>query len=166
MGKQILVFGAGKSATCLIDYLLGECTKQGWRLVVADGNLALASSKTKGLPCARAVAINAEDAAARQALVKAADIVLSLLPPSLHYLVAEDCVAFGKNLLTASYVDDRIRGLEKEIAGQGLLFLCEMGLDPGIDHMSAMQLVHGIREQGGKVVSFKSHCGGLVAPES
>ncbi len=166
MEKQILLFGAGKSATCLIDYLLKECALNQWSLIVADGNLAVAQSKIGNSSVARAVEVNVENAAERAALIKNASIVLSLLPPSLHYLVAEDCVAFEKNLLTASYVDEHIRKLAPSVAGKNLFFLCEMGLDPGIDHMSAMQLIDHIRDQGGVVTSFKSHCGGLVAPES
>jgi len=166
MRKQILLFGAGKSATCLIDYLLKEIALHEWRLVVADGNLSLAQSKIGQSEWATAVFIDVEDDETRKELVQQADIVISLLPPSLHWLVAKDCLAQHKNLLTASYVDERIRALEPEIKNSGLLFLCEMGLDPGIDHMSAMQLVHHIKDQGGEVTSFKSHCGGLVAPES
>ncbi|NML23931.1 saccharopine dehydrogenase [Pseudoflavitalea sp. G-6-1-2] len=164
--KHILVFGAGKSATCLIDYLKKETATHQWTLTVVDGNLELASSKIAGAPQARAVSINVEHDSARTPLVQSADIVISLLPPALHYLVAKDCLALGKNLLTASYVDDKIGALKNEIAGKGLLFLCEMGLDPGIDHMSAMQLIAAIRAKGGNFQSFKSHCGGLVAPES
>jgi len=89
-----------------------------------------------------------------------------MLPPLLHNKVAKDCVTFSKNLLTASYVDDEMRNLETEIENKKLLFLCEMGLDPGIDHMSAMRLIDHILAKGGRVISFKSHCGGLVAPES
>src|SRR5690606_31816320 len=88
------------------------------------------------------------------------------LPAALHFLVAKDCVRFAKNLLTASYIDDSIRSLEKEIREKGLLFIGEMGLDPGIDHMSAMKMVHEIKIKGGKIISFSSHCGGLVSPES
>jgi saccharopine dehydrogenase-like NADP-dependent oxidoreductase len=164
--KQILVFGAGKSATCLIDYLIRETATYQWGLTVVDGNLELASSKTEGAPHARAIAINVEQDEARRALVYAADIVISLLPPFLHYLVAKDCLQYGKNLLTASYVDEKITALRDEVAAKGLLFLCEMGLDPGIDHMSAMQLIANIRAKGGAINSFRSHCGGLVAPES
>jgi saccharopine dehydrogenase-like NADP-dependent oxidoreductase len=164
--KQILVFGAGKSATCLIDYLIRETATHQWALTVVDGNLELASSKTVGAPHARAVAINVEQDEARRALVYAADIVISLLPPYLHYLVAKDCLQYGKNLLTASYVDEKIRALSNEVTAKGLFFLCEMGLDPGIDHMSAMQLIANICAKGGAITSFRSHCGGLVAPEN
>ena len=164
--KSILVFGAGKSATCLIEYLLDQIKINPWHLTVVDGNLELVLSKTNHQPGSRAVQLEVQEKDKRQALIKDADIVISLLPPHLHILVATDCVEFGKNLLTASYADDAIRSLSKEIDKKKLLFLCEMGLDPGIDHMSAMQLINGIRQRGGRIHSFRSHCGGLVAPES
>ena len=164
--KSILVFGAGKSATCLIEYLVKETASQNWQLTVADGNLALAQSKTGNSPHAKAVLVDVENEANRQSLIKEADIVISLLPPHLHILVAKDCVLFAKNLLTASYADADIKALQDGINEKQLLFLCEMGLDPGIDHMSAMQLIHRIKKEGGKIRSFRSHCGGLVAPES
>jgi saccharopine dehydrogenase-like NADP-dependent oxidoreductase len=164
--KSILVFGAGKSATCLIEYLVREVNKHDWQLTVADGNLSLAKSKTADAPRTKAIAVNAEDDGQRRALIEPADIVISLLPPHLHILVARDCVRYGKNLLTASYADDAMRELQPAIEEKKLLFLCEMGLDPGIDHMSAMQIIHDIKQQGGVITSFKSHCGGLVAPES
>lgn len=164
--KSILVFGAGKSATCLIEYLLEQIKIYSWELTVVDGNLEMALSKINGAPGAKAVRLDVLESEKRQALVKTADIVISLLPPHLHILVAKDCVEFSKNLLTASYADDAIRSLGSEIEKKGLLFLCEMGLDPGIDHMSAMQLIDQIKQKGGKIKSFRSHCGGLVAPES
>jgi saccharopine dehydrogenase-like NADP-dependent oxidoreductase len=164
--KHIVVFGAGKSATCLIEYLVATVQANAWNLTVADNNLALARSKTGEAPHTQAVALNVEKEADRKALVATADVVISLLPPSLHFLVAGDCVALGKHLLTASYVDEKIAALAPQIQDKGLLFLCEMGLDPGIDHMSAMQLIHRIKANGGRITSFKSHCGGLVAPEN
>jgi len=166
MNKEILVFGAGKSATCLIDYIIKEAGIYKWQVTVADNDLALAASKVGQHPHAKAVSTNVENIAARNAIIQSADIVISLLPPALHFLVAQDCVQFGKNLLTASYTDDKIRSLQPAIEEKKLLFLCEMGLDPGIDHMSAMQLIHRIKKEGGTITSFLSHCGGLVAPES
>jgi saccharopine dehydrogenase-like NADP-dependent oxidoreductase len=162
--KNILIAGAGKSATCLIEYLLKEAPSNNWHLTVADGNFSLAESKIGNSPHAHAVQWNAENEAERHQLIYAADIVISLLPPSLHYLVATDCLLFSKNLLTASYIDEKIASLQPLIEEKGLLFLCETGLDPGIDHMSAMQLIHDLQQQGGTVTSFKSHCGGLVNP--
>ncbi len=163
---QILVFGAGKSATVLIRYLGGITAKKNWICTVADQDLNTLNSKIKGYPHLRAAALSIEDEGTRQGLIKAADIVISLLPPGLHFLVAKDCVLLKKNLLTASYLDHQIRSLEKDINEAGLLFIGEMGLDPGIDHMSAMQIIHEIQSNGGHISSFKSHCGGLIAPES
>lgn len=166
MLKTILVFGAGKSATVLIDYLIATSAQKGWQLIVADANLLVAESKIKHHPNAKAVELNVNNGEERRILIEDATIVISLLPPQLHILVAKDCVAIGRSLLTASYVDSEIKTLEAEIKSKELLFLCEMGLDPGIDHMSAMQLLDGIRSKGGDITSFKSHCGGLIAPES
>jgi saccharopine dehydrogenase-like NADP-dependent oxidoreductase len=163
---QILLFGAGKSATCLIDYLLKESFENDWLVTVADGDLPLAQLKTNNHPRSNAIQLNIENKEQRWDAIQQADIVISLLPPSLHYLVALDCIAGQKNLLTASYIDKKIGDLREAIHQKGLLFLCEMGLDPGIDHMSAMQLIDRIRKEGGIITSFKSHCGGLIAPES
>ena len=164
--KKILLFGAGKSATCLINHLVKELKNNNWFLIVCDANLALATSKIGGAKNTEAVSVDVGEEHSRKKLVQDADIVVSMLPPALHFLIAKDCVEFGKNLLTASYVDENIKSLEKEICDKKLLFLCEMGLDPGIDHMSAMKLIHSIKEQGGNIKSFISHCGGLIAPES
>ncbi len=164
--KKIVLFGAGKSATCLIDYLVMESAIHDWELTLVDTNLQAAAAKIVGASHARAVGMQVEDESARRALVSGADIVISLLPPSLHVLIAMDCLYAGKNLLTASYVDEKLSALRVEIEKKGLLFLCEMGLDPGIDHMSAMEIIHRIHAGGGKINSFKSHTGGLVAPES
>jgi saccharopine dehydrogenase-like NADP-dependent oxidoreductase len=166
MSKQILVFGAGKSAGCLIDYLISEAGINHWTVTVADNNLAAARSKTGDYPYTQAVCIDIENAGERTRLIQTADIVISLLPPAMHFLVAKDCVLFAKNLLTASYTDNNMRSLREEIEKKKLLFLCEMGLDPGIDHMSAMQLIHRIQNNAGSISHFISHCGGLVAPET
>lgn len=163
--KHIIVFGAGKSATCLIEYLIATVQANNWQLTVADNNAALARSKTGDAFHTEAVGLDVENAADRAALIAKADLVISLLPPSLHFLVAKDCVELGKHLLTASYVEERIAALAPQVEKKGLLFLCEMGLDPGIDHMSAMQLIHRLKATGARITSFRSHCGGLVAPE-
>jgi saccharopine dehydrogenase-like NADP-dependent oxidoreductase len=164
--KNVVVIGAGKSSTVLIEYLLNEAAGNNWLITVADSNLALAQSKISNSPNGKAIALDVTDDGQRGNIVQSADIVISLLPPALHYLLAQDCLRYGRHLLTASYVDDKIQALQQQISDKGILFLCEMGLDPGIDHMSAMQLVHDIKARGGKVITFKSHCGGLVAPEN
>lgn len=164
--NQVVLFGAGKSTGVLIDYLKKIATLHQWQMVIADHDLASAQQKVGNHPFIKAKQININDADARQALVSSAEVVISMLPHALHYLVAQDCIAFSKHLLTASYIDEKIRVLENEICEKGLLFLCEMGLDPGIDHMSAMKILDEIKNEHGIVTSFKSHCGGLVAPES
>jgi saccharopine dehydrogenase-like NADP-dependent oxidoreductase len=166
MSKHIILFGAGKSASFLIKYLLTECCIYKWRLTVADNNILLAQSKVGLISYAEAKQVQIENEEQRSGMIKEGDLIISLLPPSLHFLVAGDCLMYGKALLTASYLDEKILSLAPDIKKDGLLFLCEMGLDPGIDHMSAMRLVHRIKEQGGEIVSVKSHCGGLLAPES
>lgn len=164
--KKILLFGAGKSATVLIDYLLQHAGAENWKLVVADANLQLALEKINHSPSGEAVSFDIRDAVKRSQYISEADLVISMLPPVLHNTVAKDCLQLGKSLLTASYVDNEMRSIAAAIKDKGLIFLCEMGLDPGIDHMSAMKIIDGIRKKGGKITSFRSHCGGLVAPES
>ena len=164
--KNILLFGAGKSATILIDYLLSNAEKEEWKVNVVDADINLAQTKVGISPFGRAISFDINDDADRQKFVSAADIIISLLPPSLHNVVARTCIELKKNLLTASYIDNEIRNLQSDIKNRNLLFLCEMGLDPGIDHMSAMKLFDKIHAVGGKVILFRSHCGGLVAPES
>lgn len=164
--KTILLFGAGKSATCLIDYLGKCCDENNWKFFVCDSNLSLAQSKTKRFYSAEAISFDVSNNEKRHAYISKVDLVISMLPPSLHFLVAKDCITFSKDLLTASYIDENIKSLKDEIEKKKLLFLGEMGLDPGIDHISAMKLINDIKKQGGKITSFKSYCGGLVSPES
>ncbi len=164
--KSILLFGAGKSATVLISYLLEHSVKENWKVIVADANLALAKEKINNSPNGLAVSFDIRDEEKRKEYITQSHLVISMLPPVLHNTVAKDCLRFGKHLLTASYVDEEMRSMADEIQTKGLLFLCEIGLDPGIDHMSAMKIIDGIRSKGGKITSFRSHCGGLVAPES
>ncbi|HTD93884.1 MAG TPA: saccharopine dehydrogenase C-terminal domain-containing protein, partial [Chitinophagaceae bacterium] len=164
--KRILLCGAGKSATVLIDYLLSYAPTEDWKLTVADANLQLAREKVGHSTHGEAVSFDITDETKRREYITGADIVISMLPPFLHTQLAKDCVALSRNLLTASYVDEEMRGMAEMISRKGLLFLCEMGLDPGIDHMSAMRIIDDVKDKGGKITSFKSHCGGLVAPES
>ncbi len=164
--KKILVAGAGKSSTYLIHYLLVKAETHNWQVTIIDGNLQAIEEKIAGRPRGIAQVIDITDATARQPLVEAADIVLSLMPAHLHTLLAQDCLLFGKNIITSSYASPEMLLLGDEARAKGLLFLCEMGLDPGIDHMSASQIAHRVEAEGGVIDSFKSYCGGLVAPES
>lgn len=161
----VLIAGAGKSASHVIDYMLTNA-KQKWKVIVMDANAELVADKIGNHPKGEAAIIDIFDEGARQQLVQKADIVLSLMPPNLHFLLAQDCIKFKKNLITSSYVSDEIKTLDTAAKEAGVTFMCEMGLDPGIDHMSAMSIVHGVQRIAGSIVSFKSYCGGLVAPES
>ncbi len=133
---------------------------------MADANMDMILSKTHHSKFAEAVQLDITDDEAREKLVQRAHVVISMMPPALHFLIAKDCVEYRKHLLTASYLDNNMKSLRDEINHRKLLFLCEMGLDPGIDHMSAMKIMDDIKSKGGVITSFKSHCGGLIAPES
>jgi saccharopine dehydrogenase-like NADP-dependent oxidoreductase len=160
------MFGAGKSAGFLIEYLLSNAEKENWNLVLVDADPELAKNKLGDSKHGRALSFDINNEPKRMQAIIDADIVVSLLPPALHFIVAKDCVELKKDLLTASYVDEQIKSLQTEIGNNNLLFLCEMGLDPGIDHMSAMKMIDEIHGQGGRILSFRSHCGGLVSPDS
>lgn len=149
-----------------MDYLHELSVTKGWPITIADQDMAQIRAKLPANSPVSAETINIHDAAARTALIRQHEVIISLMPPALHALIAKDCLALRKHLLTASYIDDGLRSMRDTIAEAGVLFLCEMGLDPGIDHMSAMQLIDGIHAQGGIIHRFHSHCGGLVAPES
>ena len=164
--KTIVLICAGKSATVLIDYLIAEAETNNWKFIIADTNREQILLKTNNSKFAEAVQLDVTNEKQRGDLIQRAHVVISMMPPALHFLVAKDCVEYRKHLLTASYLDDKMKSLADEISNRKLLFICEMGLDPGIDHMSAMKIINGIKASGGKITSFKSHCGGLVAPES
>ncbi|MFM7646018.1 MAG: saccharopine dehydrogenase C-terminal domain-containing protein, partial [Sphingomonadales bacterium] len=140
--------------------------KIGFLLRVVDANAATAASKIAGSSYASSASFDSTNDTLRRPEIEKADLVISLLPPQLHLLVASDCLVLKKHLLTASYINQDLQKMDPDIRSNDLLFLCEMGLDPGIDHMSAMALIDSIRHKKGIVNSFVSHCGGLVAPES
>jgi len=164
--KHILVLGAGKSSTSLIEYLLANAMQQDWYVHVADVQIEVARSKTGNDPRALVHAISPDNDEDTFRLIKLADLVISLLPPHLHLQIAKKCLEAGKHFLNASYVSAEMQALNADVKAKGLTFLCEMGLDPGIDHMSAMEIMDKIRDKGGNIQSFRSHCGGLIAPES
>ncbi len=163
--KNILVIGAGLSSSYLIKYLLQHAKKENWHVTIADQNLAMAQQKTGKSKNASAIAFDINNKAARQAAIKQADLVVSLLPPTLHIVAAHDCIEFKKHLVTASYISPEMKALDEAAKKAGVLFLNEIGLDPGIDHLSAMAMIHQIQDNGGEITSFKSFCGGLIAPE-
>lgn len=163
---KLLIIGAGRSSTSLIDYLLDQATAHNWEITVADMDERQAREKVGAHARGKAMAFDIKNAEARQQLIAAHDFVISMLPAFMHGDVARDCVALGKHTATASYVSAEMRALDAEARAKGLLLLNECGLDPGIDHASAMRVIDEIKQKGGEVAVFKSYCGGLVAPES
>tara|TARA_R110002124_G_scaffold250722_1_gene415867 strand:+ start:165 stop:1523 length:1359 start_codon:yes stop_codon:yes gene_type:complete len=164
--RQVLIIGAGRSASSLIQYLLSKSDVEMIHLVIGDLSLALAEKKTNGHINATAIALDIFDNEQRATAISKADIVISMLPAHLHIEVARDCIVHKKSLVTASYISDAMQELDAAAKENNLVFMNEIGLDPGIDHMSAMKVIDEIREKGGKMLLFESFCGGLVAPES
>ncbi len=165
--KQIFVIGAGRSATALIRYLVEESAQQDWHIRVGDLDEQLAASKVLGYATASALHFNIDDTSLAEREINEADLVISLLPARLHIKVAHLCLKHGKDLFTASYVSDEMKQLSDDVKASNLLFLNECGLDPGLDHMTAMSALDQVRAKpNAQIVSFKSYTGGLVAPES
>lgn len=164
--RNILIFGAGRSASSLIRYLLSKSNEEKLHLTVADLSLNLAKAKTQDHPNATPLALDIFNADERKKAIANASIVISMLPAHLHIEIAKDCLEFKKHLVTASYISDAMQALNEEAIKNNLIFMNEIGLDPGIDHMSAMKVIDEIRLKGGKMLLFESFCGGLVAPES
>lgn len=164
--RSVLIIGAGRSASSLINYLLKKSDTENLHLVVADLSLALAEKKTQKHPNATPIALDIFNTKERQTAIEKASIVISMLPAHLHIEIAKDCILFKKHLVTASYISDAMQALDQEVKKNNLIFMNEIGLDPGIDHMSAMKVIDEIRSKGGKMLLFESFCGGLVAPES
>ena len=160
--NNILVLGAGRSATALIRYILDEANKYNWHVTVADADPQVATKKVGGHPRGMGVWLDVNKVNDRKDLINRADLVISLLPAHLHLDVAYDCVRLNKHLITASYVSKDIYKLSDEFRNKELLFMGELGLDPGIDHMSAMKTIDEIKEAGGRIIAFKSNAGGLV----
>ena len=163
--KNILVIGAGRSAVTLIKYLLQNSNSNNWQVTVADFSEDLAKRAVNDHQNGRAIFFNVNDSDKRENEIMSSDIVISMLPASLHFTVAKDCVRLKKNLVTASYVSQEIAELDKAAKQAGIILLNEIGLDPGIDHMSAMSVIDDIKDNGGELKSFKSFCGGLVHPD-
>ena len=164
--RTILVIGAGRSSSSLISYLVNKAPSEDLHIIVADVSLDLAQDKIKNLKNCSAIELDIFDENKRQQAVKTADIVVSMLPAHLHINIAKDCLLFNKNMVTASYVSKEMKLLNEEVVEKGLVFMNEIGVDPGLDHMSAMKVINEIRSKGGKVILFESFTGGLVAPES
>lgn len=164
--RNILIIGAGRSATSLIRYLLDKSEKEDLFITIGDISIQSAQKFTAGHPNARGIMLDVFNDVQRKEAVENSDLVISMLPARYHIEVARDCIEFGKHMVTASYVSKEMQALNHKAESKGLVFMNEIGLDPGVDHMSAMQVIDRIRAKGGKMLLFESFCGGLIAPES
>jgi len=165
--RTILLLGAGRSASSLLKYLIDHAPEQEWRVTVAERAIAHVRELTRGHDdVATPVELDATHAEARAALIAKHDLVISMLPAFMHMDVLKDCLRLKKNVITPSYVPDALWPLDAEFRKAGLTVLNEMGVDPGIDHMSAMRILDGLRAKGARMEAFESYTGGLVAPES
>ena len=163
--KQVLVLGAGKSSPYLIHHLLGLAEREDWFVTVGDIDIDLAQQRVGDHGRGNAIHFDVNDATVRSAQIKNADVVVNMLGPQYQDLVAWDCVSLGRHMLSVSYRDQAVRDLDTDAQRRGVLLLCELGLDPGIDHMSAMSLIGRVREAGGTIVEFSSYGSGIPAPE-
>jgi len=164
--KTILIIGAGRSSSTMIKYLLDNSSSMNCKVRVGDMDLTLAQKKINNHPNGEAFQFNALNPDERKKEISAADFVISMLPAMHHIEVAKDCIALKKNVVTPSYVTEAMKSLNEDAKKSGIIILNEIGVDPGIDHLSAKKIIDEIHHKGGKFKSFESYCGGLVAPES
>ena len=164
--KNILVIGAGLSSSSMIRYFLENAEQEDWHIRVGDLDLDLAKNKTKNSERAEAFCFNALDENERQPEIQKADLVVSMLPARFHVEVVKDCIKFKTDVITPSYISDEMKALHQDAIDAGIIVMNEMGVDPGIDHMSAQKVLDEVEEKGGVMHAFESFTGGLVAPES
>ncbi len=164
--KKILIIGAGRSCTVMIDHLLDHAIENDHEIILADQDLQMAEAKLKGRERGKAIQINVEDQKVVKDLISVSDLVISMLPAFMHVPIAKMCLEEKKHCLTASYVSLEMAAMDAAVRESDLIFLNECGLDPGIDHMSGMEIIKKLKDQGAEIYSFKSYTGGLVAPES
>lgn len=164
--RKILIIGAGKSSSYLIKYLLDKSETENLHITIGDLNFDNAKKLVGDHKNSEVITLDVFDASSREEAIQGSDIVVSMLPARFHIEVAKDCIRFGKHMVTASYVSEEMKALDEDAKAKGLVFMNEIGVDPGIDHMSAMQVIDRIRYNGGKMILFESFTGGLVAPES
>lgn len=164
--RNILVIGSGKSTSYLIKYLLDKSNSEKLHITVGDLDIENAKKLIGNHENATAITLDVFNENSRREAIKNSDIVISMLPARFHIEVAKDCITFNKNMVTASYISKEMQELDSAVKTKGLVFMNEIGVDPGIDHMSAMHVIDRIRDKGGKLILFESFTGGLVAPES
>ena len=162
--KHILLLGAGLSSSVLIEYLLDQCQQRDWQLTIADKDEERVAAAVKNNARVKVVSIDIRHENTVHEIIKSSDLVISMVPASFHDLVGKICLDCGRSMLTASYVTQEMRQMGASFAAKGLLLMGELGLDPGIDHMSAMKVIDQIRQDGNELTAFETFTGGLLAP--
>jgi saccharopine dehydrogenase-like NADP-dependent oxidoreductase len=163
--KQVLILGAGLSSSSLIKYMIDHSEKYDWHIKVGEISLESCEKKIAGHKNGEAFIFDIRNQKQVNQEVKNADIVISMLPASFHHIVAKTCLEYATNMVTASYVSEEVKAMDQKAKEKGIVMLNEIGVDPGIDHMSAMQVIDRIKEKGGKILEFESNTGGLIAPK-
>ena len=164
--RKILVIGSGKSTAYLLKYLLDKASEEQLFITVGDLDIISAQKLIGDHEYAHAIGLDIFDVSSRIQAIIEADIVISMLPARFHINIAKDCLQHKKHLVTASYITEEMQALDSEVKNKNLIFMNEIGVDPGIDHMSAMEVLNRIRNMGGNIILFESFTGGLVAPEN
>lgn len=163
--KRILIIGAGMSSNALIQYVLNHAKREKWNVIVADSNLELAQARVNDHPYGQATWLNVTKANDRRDLIARADLVISLLPAHLHLEVGHDCIKLRKHLITSSYVTQELYRLGDEARNRELLFMGEMGLDPGLQHMATAQMVEELQAKKANIRTLTTYGGGLIVPK-
>lgn len=164
--KNILLIGAGRSTGSLIKYLINNAKKNQWKLIIADRDFTFIDKNFIQNDSVETIEFDVNDDVLRSSLIERATVVISMLPAHMHIEVAKDCIRFKKHMVTASYISKEMKALEEEAKEAGIIIINEIGVDPGIDHLSAMKVIDEIKDNGGTLNDFETFTGGLVAPES
>ena len=152
--RKILIIGSGKSTSYLLKYLLDKASSESLFITVGDLNIENAKTLIGNHKNAEAITLDVFDESSRIKAIKNADIVVSMLPARFHVEVAKDCITYKKHMVTASYVSDEMQALDDDAKANGLILMNEIGVDPGVDHMSAMHVLDRIRDKGGTINSL------------
>lgn len=164
--KKVLLIGAGRSTFSLINYLILKSVKYNWELVIADRDISIAKGRFGDKEQIKLIEFDVHDEIQRNDLIAGVHIVISMLPAHMHINVARDCVRLKKNMVTASYISDEMKALDESAKARGVTIMNEIGVDPGIDHLSAMKVIDRIKDEGGTLLDFETFTGGLVSPKS
>ena len=164
--KKVILFGAGRSARHLVSFLVEGALNGKWQVVIADTNVTHWIEEYGDLDQVKFVSGDASIAKFRHGLITNSSLVISMLPAFMHAEVVRDCINFHVHVFTPSYVSPEVNAMNDRAIQEGVLVLNEMGVDPGIDHISAMEIIHRLKNQGADIESFESYTGGLVAPAS